>query len=464
MRRPARGVWRLEVRPLLSGRDYHSLHHENPAFAFAATVQDGNVAWRPYPDLPAVAALSDGCYRHDPTWFRNLRYEMERERGMDDVEDVASPGIFSWDLAPGAAAVLILRAGDGLSVRTAPYVGQLVEREAARRAAAGSALDRAADAYLIDRGRGRTILAGFPWFTDWGRDTFIAMRGLCIARGRLDEAAAILQAWAAIVDQGMVPNRFADAGAAEYNAVDASLWFIVAGYETLAEAARTGHALPAGFSDRLQDAWRQILEAYVAGTRYRIGMDADGMLRAGVPGVQLTWMDAKVGDWVVTPRIGKPVEVQALWINALAIAAAHDVGGAAGRWRALEQQARASFAARFANPATGGLYDVVDVDHVAGTVDARVRPNQMFALGGLPFALLDGPAASALVRHVEQVLLTPIGLRSLAPDDPDYQPRYEGDVRHRDGAYHQGTVWPWLSGPVRRGVVAGAVRPGRRRR
>jgi predicted glycogen debranching enzyme len=443
--------FRLEVRPLLSGRDYHALHRENAGFAFAASVQGGNVAWRPYPNLPAVGVLSNGSYRHDPQWFRNLRYDDERERGLEDVEDVAAPGVFTWNLADGEA-VLVLRAGDGLSVRTAAHIAALAAREAARRAAAGKALDRAADAYVVDRTAtrgdgGRTLLAGFPWFTDWGRDTFIAMRGLLIARGRLGEAAAILDAWADTVSEGMIPNRFTDqGGTAEYNSVDASLWFIVAGAETLSAAGRAGAALPDGLAARLALAWETILRAYAAGTRYRIGADRDGLLRAGVPGVQLTWMDAKVGDWVVTPRIGKPVEVQALWINALRIAARLESDDAP-RWQAIADQAAEAFAARFANPATGGLYDVVDVDHVRGVVDAQVRPNQIFAVGGLPEPLLTGAAARRLVAHVEQTLLTPLGLRSLAPSEAAYRGSYRGDIRSRDGAYHQGTVWPWLMGP-----------------
>ena len=435
------GPWRLEVRPLLSGRDYHALHRENGAFDFTAWTSGGNVAWRPYHGMPAVAGLSNGRYRHDPVWFRNLRYDAERLRGLDDTEDVASPGMFAWDLTDGEA-VLVLRAGDGLCVRAAAHAASLADAERARRQA-GTALDRAADSYPIDRGRGRTVLAGFPWFTDWGRDTFIAMRGLTLARGRLAEAVAILDAWTGLVSEGMLPNRFVEAGGApEYNAVDAPLWFIVAGHELLQEAGRSAYALPDGFAARLRAAWEAILSAYAMGTRYNIGADGNGLLRAGVAGIQLTWMDAKVGDWVVTPRIGKPIEVQALWINAL-----HIAGLQTPRWRTLEQQARDTFAARFANPQTGGLFDVVDADHVPGANDARVRPNQIFAVGGLPFPLLDGDAARSLVRHVEATLLTPLGLRSLAPSDPQYQGTYAGDIRQRDGAYHQGTVWPWLMGP-----------------
>jgi predicted glycogen debranching enzyme len=193
---------------------------------------------------------------------------------------------------------------------------------------------------------------------------------------------------------------------------------------------------------RLTGAVEAILSGYAAGTRFGIGVDSDGLLRAGVAGVQLTWMDAKVGDRVITPRIGKPVEVQALWINALRIASAWSP-----RWGALESQARDSFAARFPDPATGGLLDVVDADHVAGRVEARVRPNQIFAVGGLPFALLDGDAARRVVDLVEARLLTPLGLRTLDPGDAAYVGHYHGDQARRDGAYHQGTAWPWLMGP-----------------
>jgi predicted glycogen debranching enzyme len=183
------------------------------------------------------------------------------------------------------------------------------------------------------------------------------------------------------------------------------------------------------------------LQGYAAGTRFAIAADADGLLQAGVPGVQLTWMDAKIGDRPVTPRIGKPVEVQALWINALRI------GGAwSPRWAELASRATASFVARFPNPVTG-LYDVIDADHVPGAVDGKLRPNQILAVGGLPFSLLQGVAARAVVDLVEEKLLTPLGLRTLSPDDPDYVPHYRGDSAQRDNAYHQGTAWPWLAGP-----------------
>jgi predicted glycogen debranching enzyme len=434
--------YRLTLRLLMSGRDYHALHRENGSFDFRSKVQGGNVAWRPYAGFPAVTSLTNGSYRNDPEWFHNFLYVEERERGLDHVEDLASPGVFTWNLDAGPA-IMVLRSGDSLNVRTEAYACRLMGDELARREAAESPLALAADSYLVDRRDGRTLLAGFPWFTDWGRDTFIAMRGLVTARGLFSEAEAILSAWANTVSEGMLPNRFVDSGdAPEFNSVDASLWFIVAAHEFLESARGAGYPTAPSMEGRLFAAFEAILHAYASGTRFGIAADVDGLLRAGEPGIQLTWMDAKVGDWVVTPRVGKPVEIQALWINAL-----HIGGARATKWRELEQKARASFAARFFNPANGGLYDVVDVDHVAGTFDPKIRPNQILAVGGLPLALIEGEAAQRIVDLVEQRLLTPVGLRSLAPDDPDYRPRYGGDAWHRDGAYHQGTVWPWLIGP-----------------
>ena len=435
---PAPGVT-LCVRPLLSGRDYHALHHENPGFAFAPRVHDGErLRFAPYPGVPEIDLVANARYAHAPEWYRRFEYAEELARGLDAVEDLASPGVLRFDLSAGRAALLVGTAGtlDGDAGALA-RADALRADERKRRDELGAPLRRAADAYLVRRGAGRTIVAGYPWFTDWGRDAFIALRGLCLATGRLDEAGAILGEWAGAVSEGMLPNRFPDAGEApEYNAVDASLWYAVAVGEYLRRRPRAGERA------RLQAAVDAILDGYDRGTRFGIRADADGLLAAGVPGQQLTWMDARVGDRVVTPRIGKPVEVQALWLNALAVAA---------RWRpALEsavERGRASFLARFWNADTGALHDVVDVDHVPGTADPSFRPNQVFAVGGLPLALVEGERARRIVDAVEARLWTPLGLRSLAPGSPGYAPRYEGGPSARDGAYHQGTAWPWLAGP-----------------
>jgi len=439
-RRRSDGAAGMRLRLLLSVRDYHALHRENPAFNMQATIRDGNVSWRPYPDQPAITALTNGEYTQAPDWYRNFMYIREYERGLDFVEDLASPGTFLWDLSCDDA-VMILRAGDGLGVRAAPYAAMLIGSEQARRAAAGPR-GIAAEAYLVDRARGRTVIAGFPWFTDWGRDTFIAMRGLMLATGHLAEAEAILLAWSGTVSEGMLPNRFLDTGTLpEYNAVDASLWFIVLAYEYLVAAEENGRTVPAESRRRLHDAVEAILQGYAAGTRFAIAADSDGLLRAGVPGVQLTWMDAKIDDRPVTPRIGKPVEIQALWINALRVGSSWSP-----RWAELARRAIASFLARYPNPGTG-LYDVVDVDSMPGEVDEKLRPNQILAVGGLPYALLEGGAARNVVDLVESKLLTPLGLRTLSPDDPEYVPEYRGGPAQRDRAYHQGTAWPWLMGP-----------------
>jgi predicted glycogen debranching enzyme len=427
----------LHVRPLLSVRDYHALHSENPDFDFTPAITGGNVAWRPYASRPAVACLTNGAYRHDPTWYRRFLYTAERDRGLDCTEDLAAPGIFSFRLADGDA-IMVLRPGDGLALRPGPHAARIFAAETTRRAAIPGRLARSAEAYLADRGAGSTLIAGFPWFTDWGRDTFIALRGLLLGTGRIAEATAVLLAWAGHVSDGMLPNRFPDGGETpDYNTADASLWFVIAAHALLAQPGITAAA-----QTSLREAVDAILDGHTRGTRFGIAMDTDGLLRAGVPGQQLTWMDAKIGDWVVTPRIGKPVEIQALWINALRIAAAWNPTRAA-----LAERATASVRARFPNQANGGLFDVVDANHIPGATDAAIRPNQIFALGGLPFPLLDGPQAAAILALVERELLTPLGLRTLSPADPAYQPHYRGTPLQRDSAYHQGTAWPWLTGP-----------------
>ncbi len=427
---------RLTVRLLHSGRDYHALHHENPAFD-ATTRREGEaLAWHPYPGVPRVTARGNFAWQDGFDWFRRFTYATEVARGMDDGEDLASPGTFTFEL-PGDA-VLTLRAD---AAGTEP-VASLEAGERARRSR--RARDVAADSYLAVRGAGETVLAGFPWFTDWGRDTFIALRGLLLSRGRTAEAADILLAWAGHVSEGMLPNRFPDrAGPPEYNAADASLWFVVAVHELL--QARAPDPTPALVAARLRQAATAILEGYTAGTRFGIGSDpADGLLRAGVPGVQLTWMDAKYGDHVVTPRIGKPVELQALWVNALAIAGRWPGGD---RWVAPALRARDSVVAHYPDPDTGGLIDVLDADGVPGARDRRVRPNQVLAAGGLPIPVLTPNLVAGVVALAERSLLTPLGLRTLAPDDPEYCPHYRGGPAERDGAYHQGTAWPWLLGP-----------------
>jgi predicted glycogen debranching enzyme len=437
----------LEVRPLLSGRDYHALHHENGAIRLEPEDLSGPLRFRLYEGVPGVVVRCNAIgYVHEPAWYRNFQYDEERARGLDHAEDLASPGTFRFDLSAAEAAWTLsadghqdeLGSGEPLSL-----VAKLKTDESRRRARFRDRLERAADAYIVERGKGRTIVAGYPWFTDWGRDTFIALRGLCLATGRLDEAGAILLEWAGAVSRGMLPNRFPDHGEEpEFNAVDASLWYVVAVHEYLEAATAAKHGVSREDRAKLTAAVEAILTGYADGTRYGIRADEDGLLSAGQPGVQLTWMDAKVGDWVVTPRSGKPVEVQALWLNALKIG-----GRINPRWSALYEKAIASFTERFWNEAAGYLNDVVDSNHERGNADATLRPNQIFAVGGLPYPILEGERARKVVDAVEKNLWTPLGLRTLAPGHPEYHARYAGGIVERDGAYHQGTAWPWLAGP-----------------
>ncbi len=445
------GPARLEVRPFLSGRDHHGLHHANPDFRFEPEQLAAGLRWRPYPGVPALTVRSNGEYRHEPHWYTGFLYEEERQRGFDCVEDLASPGVFVFDLARGEAAWVLESGHEGAppvpadeeDLHAERLLGRLRDAERTRRHAFATPLHRAADCYLVRRGRGRTIVAGYPWFTDWGRDTFIAMRGLLLATGRLDEAFEILAAWAGTISRGMVPNRFPDQGGEpEYNSVDASLWYVVAVHDFLVAAAAHPGTLAPRDERLLRDAVDGILRGYSAGTRYGIGRDDDGLLAAGEPGQQLTWMDARVDGREVTPRIGKPVEVQALWINALWIGARFDAS-----WNAGLGPARQSFVQRFWNPQRRCLFDVVDVDHRSGAVDGALRPNQVLAVGGLPLQVLPDDRAASVLEVVERHLWTPYGLRTLAPHEPGYVPRYEGGPAQRDAAYHQGTVWPWLAGP-----------------
>ncbi|MFI5272059.1 MAG: amylo-alpha-1,6-glucosidase [Ktedonobacterales bacterium] len=294
-----------------------------------------------------------------------------------------------------------------------------------------------------ERMSGETVIAGYPWFGDWGRDTMIALPGLTLATGRYAEACTLLATFARYVSQGMLPNRFPDdTETPDYHTADATLWYFsaLAAYLDATDDERLLAVLFPTLADIV--AW------HVRGTRFGIGVDLnDGLLRAGVPGVQLTWMDAKAGDWVVTPRIGKPVEINALWYRALWLMAdwARRLGRDPAEYERLRDTVAASYFARYWYPAGGYLYDVVDVDGRAGAVDWSLRPNQLFALS-LADALIPPAAARSLLAVAERELLTPLGLRTLAASDPHFIGTYASDQRTRDAAYHQGTVWPWLLG------------------
>jgi len=429
----------LELRPLIAFRDYHSTTHENGAIHAPIAMGVGYVKCSPYQDCPDLY-LSHSAAEIRPTgeWYRNFEYAIEEQRGLDYREDLFNPLVLTFDLACDARPVV--------TASTQPVSAELAtslrEAEKVRRCGIAQshdpfvrALKRSADQFIVQRGEGSTVIAGYHWFSDWGRDTMIAFPGLTLATERFDEARGILKAFADSVDRGMLPNRFPDAGEMpEYNTVDATLWFFEA---VRAYLEYTGDIEFVRSS--LLPVLTDVIGWHEKGTRYGIRMDDDGLLLAGEPGVQLTWMDAKVGDWVITPRYGKPVEIQALWYNALRVM---EVLTGESRYAELADRARHSFRTRFWNEAAGCLYDVVNSE----VCDASIRPNQIFAVT-LYHTMLDPGQSASVVAAARDHLLTPYGLRSLSPSDPQYRGRYEGDPWHRDSAYHQGTVWPWLIGP-----------------
>lgn len=447
-------TYNFEIRPLIAFRDYHGTTHENAALDSHVEVTSGLARISPYADLPALYfAYSEGEIETNGFWYRNFEYRIEQERGLDFNEDLFSPFALKFKIEPKTMA----DSGVHLSVLASTKLHQASQADAFRNAEirrrrtieqSGQAnsllreLTVAADKYLVARGEQKTIIAGYHWFADWGRDTMIALPGLTLATGHYDIAKSILLEFAKHIDQGMLPNRFPDAGEQpEYNTVDATLWFFEA-VRALVEQTND-HAF---VRDHLYEVLRDIIDWHARGTRYNIHVDTDGLLFSGESGAQLTWMDAKVGAWVVTPRTGKAVEIQALWYNALCVmvALAQQFGDKSGQKQDKEMatRARRSFNELFWNEAAGCLYDVVNSDGR----DASIRPNQVLAVS-LSHSMVSKARARSILRVVERELLTPRGLRTLSPTDSRYVGRYEGDPRSRDGSYHQGTVWPWLMGP-----------------
>lgn len=445
----APGATWVVARPLVAGRDMH--HLQQAESGFHPQVRSApHLLWIRTYDRASRLALHfpGGEFRADGLWYYNFCYPREAERGLDCVEDLYSPGEISWLLRPGETAWLVLGPEP-----LATFDGEaLLAAEKDRRAGLGRAfvsdpvaarLALAADQFLVDREvnrqPGRSVIAGYPWFGDWGRDTMIALPGLTLTTDRADDCASVLRTYAATMREGLIPNNFGESGEPAYNTVDATLWFVVAlrrYYDRVRDMGLVVTLWP-----RVQE----VLEAYTAGTMFGIRRDEDGLLAAGDPTTQLTWMDAKVGDWVVTPRHGKAVEINALWYNALRIGEffAKRLGDEALRlhWGRLARQARQGFE-QFWSDELGYCYDCLRPEGP----DAALRPNQLLALS-LPYTALSAERGRRLLNAVTEQLLTPYGLRTLAPGSPGYAPHYGGDQWARDGAYHQGTVWPWLMGP-----------------
>jgi len=454
----ARGLLALQLRILVDYRDYHATTRGDEWRMDIAPVARGLrvIAFEGARPLLLLADRGEARIAH--TWYQRFELPRERERGLDAVEDHLHAGTFEASLEPGATLTLVL------SAETAPSLdGEQAWRRRARHEAEVLAAWRraqpaaegapawigqlvlSADQFvarrpLADDPEGMTVIAGYHWFGDWGRDTMIALPGLTLTTGRPEIARRILKTFARFVDRGMLPNRFPDAGEApEYNTVDATLWYF--------EALRAYHAATRddGLLKELYPVLEEIVRFHRAGTRYGIKEDAgDGLLTSGEPGVQLTWMDAKVGDWVVTPRTGKPVEINALWYNALRAMAgfARHLGRPAGPWDTLADRVKTGFE-RFWSESAGHCYDVLDSP---GGHDEALRPNQVFAVS-LRESPLSPERQKRVVDACARHLLTSFGLRSLAAGHPDYRGHYGGDQRERDGAYHQGTVWAWLLGP-----------------
>ncbi|MGB7203387.1 MAG: amylo-alpha-1,6-glucosidase [Pyrinomonadaceae bacterium] len=436
----------LELKPLLAFRDHHHLRHEDEGFGGHYEGNENLISIEPYAGMPRL------CFGHNAVeiedqghWYRDFEYAVEQERGFDYREDLYQPFSLRFDLSTEATVVA------STEPRDAKDAAKLKKSEMKRRAAliakSGAKDDfarqlvLAADQFIVARGTGKTVIAGYHWFSDWGRDTMIALNGLTLATNRADIAKSVLREFSKHISDGMLPNRFPDQGEMpEYNTVDATLWFFEA---IRAYGEKTGDYK--FIKDELYDKLAEIVDWHVRGTRYQIGVDADGLLFAGEPGVQLTWMDAKIGDWVVTPRTGKAVEIQALWYNALCSMAdlAARFGDAKGKknYAAMAAKAKKSFNAQFWNHDDDCLFDVINADES----DASLRPNQIFAVS-LPHTMLASAKARKVVKKVEAELLTPVGLRSLAPTDESYVPIYIGSPLDRDAAYHQGTVWAWLIG------------------
>ncbi len=447
--RDPRSDVRLELKPLIAFRDYHNLTHANSHLNSQVQKGEGWLAVKPYPDLPTLFFNHNGGeLQENAGWYYNLEYEAERERGLDWHEDLFSPFVLWFDLSSRPACLIA-----STETRDAAQLEELKSRENRRRESLSRCRQTsdefvknllfAADQFIVKRGEDlKTVIAGYHWFTDWGRDTMIALPGLTLVTGHFEEAKKILCAFAQSCDRGMLPNRFPDAGEEpEYNTVDATLWFLQAVF-SLVRYTRDYSFV----QDRLYSTLREIIRWHIQGTRYNIKVDHDGLLNSGESGVQLTWMDAKVGDWVVTPRRGKPVEIQALWYNALRIMdyLAENFGESKSKreYERLASRVSETFNEKFWNRELNCLHDCIEGDRR----DSSIRPNQIFAVS-LPFSMLSVERMRHVVSVVTRELLTPVGLRSLSTKDPAYQGIYGGDPARRDGVYHQGTVWSWLMGP-----------------
>ena len=476
----------LELLPLMAARGYHSIGHSGPHMHWDVDFNNNIFHNKPDSNVNVYISVPGSSYEHTPRWFNNFKYSVEQYRGLDYTEDLFNHGVFAVELKEGDSLGIIIST-ENPEGRDAK---ELLLKEKKRRKdllkeqpndELIKQLTLAADQFIVKRmiegsspeggGReGATVLAGYHWFTDWGRDTMISLPGLTLSAGRFEDAKKILSAFAHSVDMGMLPNRFQEKEPPEYNNVDGTLWYFIAVKKYLDATGDKDFVL-----NEILPVLKDIIDWHYKGTRYNIHATDDGLLYSGEVGQQLTWMDARIGDWVVTPRMGYPVEIQALWYNALKIfaelLALNKQKKDAAAVNAGAEKTKQSFNEKFwydnagLNPAASGslngyLYDNIDEN---GNPSIEIRPNQLFALS-LPFTLInDEKKAKAILRLVEENLYTPVGLKSLPKSDVHYVGVYGGDQWHRDSSYHQGTVWSWLLGAYVDAVVKLNAKSGKQK-
>ncbi len=425
----------IQLQPLVCFRDFHSNFSERENFPEKIEYHTEQTV---IGEAEHSITLSHPGALRRPVhgWYYRFEHERETERGLDPKEDLYCPCDLEFQVkANGSCSIIATTESDFDFEFEAkkPSADSITKK-----------LEEAAKKFLVQTNSRSSILAGYPWFSDWGRDTMIALPGICLATGQLEIARQILRDYASQMEHGLIPNRFVERGEkADYNTVDATLWFANCVYLTLKE-----EWIPV-FATEMYEKIKESIRYHRHGTLFGIAVDpADGLLTQGEPGVQLTWMDAKIGDWVVTPRHGKPVEINGLWINMLHVAAwlAEKLGDDTSQFLTLAKLASKNFEEKFWHDGVKYYLDTVEPN------DASLRPNQVMAMS-LPFSPCDPAHAKIALKAIEKDLVTPVGLRTLSPSDPSYIGSFKGPVTKLDEAYHQGTVWPWLFGSYIRSVV-----------
>ena len=440
----------LELQPFIAARYYHNLTEVNDAIRKDSKFKNGLLKAQPYDGFEKLYIhVPNSMFEHHPEWYFNFEYPMERQRGLDYTEDLFTYGHFAVNLNLGDQFGVIISTQNP----TRKNAFELFENEKQRRLELFNKLTiqddiskrlvMAADQFIVQKGENlKTVIAGYHWFTDWGRDAMISLPGLTLVTGRHDEAREILQTFAKYIDQGMLPNDFPDIeDEPEYNSVDTSLWFFIAIYKYLHYTKDEKF-----IQQEMMPVLKEIIDWHIKGTRFNIHLDDDGLLYAGEPGYKLTWMEAKVDDKIISPRHGKAIEINALWYNALMIYSEllnkFETSKIANEFERRGENVKRKFLEVFWYDNEGYFYDYIDGE----TKDSSLRPNQIFALS-LPYPLVSGERAKQVFKVILQNLFTPYGLRTLSPEDLNYKGHYFGNQAQRDNAYHQGTAWTWLLGP-----------------